>query len=133
MILACPICCFIPMPNGRFAMVDPEDWIDLHKYHWYLKHARGGTYAYRKIRVGTHQMRLYMHREITHAPKGTEVHHKNRNTLDNRKANLVILTPEEHYHIGQISHIIHRRGTKPEAGCEALPVGDWPATDKNNT
>jgi len=34
-----------------------------------------------------------LHRFITNAPKGTHVDHKNHNTLDNRRENLVVTTP----------------------------------------
>lgn len=38
-----------------------------------------------------------MHRQIVGATPDQEVHHKNRNTLDNRRANLQIITPAEHH------------------------------------
>jgi len=121
MILACPICCYVPLAGNLFAMVDPEDWVDLHKFHWYIKKGRGGMYAYRKLRKGRHQQRLYMHREIMHTKKGDECHHGNRNTLDQRKENLKNCTIKEHEQISQINRLIHRRGTKPIAGTGELP------------
>lgn len=39
--------------------------------------------------------RKYLHRLITNAPFGKVVHHKNHNTLDNRKSNLEITTASE--------------------------------------
>ena len=40
--------------------------------------------------------RLLLHRLITDAPAGLHVHHVNHNPLDNRRANLELLTPDEH-------------------------------------
>ena len=102
-------------------MVDPEDWIDLHKHKWFIKRARGGIYAYRKKYRGKKSFRLYMHREIMNTLSGFEVHHKNRNTLDNRRANLENVTPGKHQQIAQIGRIARRRGPRPKPGCQALP------------
>jgi hypothetical protein len=39
---------------------------------------------------------LYMHRLIANTPYGQVTHHRNRNSLDNRRANLVSLPPGVH-------------------------------------
>jgi hypothetical protein len=38
---------------------------------------------------------VYMHREITKAPKGMFVDHIDHNTLNNRRCNLWVCTPEQ--------------------------------------
>jgi hypothetical protein len=41
-----------------------------------------------------------MHRQITHCPTGSIVHHVNGNTLDNRRENLLVMKKDLHafYH-----------------------------------
>lgn len=40
---------------------------------------------------------VFMHRQIVVATPDQEVHHKNRNTLDNRRSNLELTTPRDHH------------------------------------
>lgn len=40
---------------------------------------------------------VFMHRQITQATPEQEVHHKNGNTLDNRRENLELKTPRDHH------------------------------------
>ena len=54
-------------------------------------------------------------RMITSAPKGMVVHHKNCNPLDNRKENLMVLTPKEHAQIhGEMKHEANTRRKQRE-------------------
>lgn len=65
-----------------FALVDDDMYEFLNKWRWSLSLG----YA-RNWDVKT-QKHYAMHRLIIDAPKGAKVDHKNRNTLDNRRANL---------------------------------------------
>lgn len=71
-------------------LIDEEDKYILQKYQLYVSKVKSGDFY-----VMT-DSRQYLHRILTNAPAGLHVHHKNRNTLDNRKQNLEVITPKEH-------------------------------------
>jgi len=85
----------IPLSQGKYAIVDTDDYVWLSKYRWYA--ARGGNtyYATRGQWSKTQKRRLTitMHRIIIEVPEGMFVDHINHNGLDNRKANLRLATP----------------------------------------
>lgn len=86
-------CKWIALTQGKFALVDAEDFEWLNQFSWvYAKgYARSGIYNPEIQKTRLHSM----HRMIT-KPSGTSsrgyadviVDHINGNTLDNRKANL---------------------------------------------
>ena len=39
---------------------------------------------------------VFMHRQLMNAGPELEVHHKNHNSLDNRRSNLILSTPSDH-------------------------------------
>jgi len=82
---------YIPLTQGRFAIVDAEDYNRLSRYDWFAMNSRQTCYAYRYSN-GTI---LSMHREIMRAPKGLICDHKNHNGLDNRKCNLRLCTRKQ--------------------------------------
>ena len=90
--------CRIYIGKGMFTVVDPDDFKRYAHLHVFAKRSSRGWYAVRKhiIAGKTHYIRL--HREIACAPYGLQVHHINRNTLDNRKRNLMLVTPADHAH-----------------------------------
>jgi len=87
----------IPLSQGRFALVDDADykWLSLHKWTLFPRKDRRGNpltpYAYRKEGRKT----VLMHRVIVGAKRGQYTDHKNRNGLDNRRANLRICTQRQ--------------------------------------
>ena len=82
----------IPLTQGKYAIVDPEDFERLNKYKWYAVKDSRTFYAYRNKRVGKKYISLGMHREILDPPGHLVVDHINHNGLDNRKANLRLAT-----------------------------------------
>jgi hypothetical protein len=77
----------IPLGDGHYAYVDVADYEWLSQWKW---HTQGGyAVRYEKKKL------IYMHRQITGAPKGKVVDHKNRNRLDNTRTNLRICTHAE--------------------------------------
>lgn len=80
----------IKLTQGRYAIVDVEDYEKLNKDKWYLFESRRENRFYA---VRTERRRnVFMHRRIMNAPKGAIVDHINRNGLDNRRANLRVVT-----------------------------------------
>lgn len=91
----------IPLTQGKFAIIDPDDYPRLAKYKWRLCKTKGKStpYAERSIRLPSGRYsRILMHRQILNLgqkpnpprtpPANLVIDHKNRNGLDNRKANL---------------------------------------------
>jgi len=85
----------IPLTQGKYAIVDPDDYYWLSEYKW---SAYGGAcnkfYALRKgpRRNGKRRKLIRMHREVANTPDGLECDHINGDGLDNRKANLRSVT-----------------------------------------
>jgi hypothetical protein len=78
----------IPLTQGKFAIVDAEDYGQLSRHKWQAQSRFGTFYAKRKVRRSTH----YMHREILKPPDGLICDHKDHNGLNNRKGNLRLCT-----------------------------------------
>jgi hypothetical protein len=80
--------CKIPLTQGRFAKVDPDDYIWLAQFRWHCKQNIRATYAVRTITYAGKSKRIYMHRLIANTPSDMVCDHINHNGLDNRKQNL---------------------------------------------
>lgn len=78
----------IPLSQGKFALVDDEDYEWLSSWHWYTFKGNTTLYAARKERDGSTYKTVFMHRVVLNAPKAMEVDHINSNGLDNRRENL---------------------------------------------
>jgi hypothetical protein len=76
--------CRIPLTQGLFALVDPEDFEELSKYRWYAARNRRCVYACRREKGKV----VLMHRQIMKTPPGMDVDHINLQGLDNRKRNM---------------------------------------------
>ena len=83
----------IKLTQGKYAVVDVEDYEKLNQLKWYAQRCGSGRtfYARRK----TSKIHIFMHRLIMQEPEGFLVDHKNRNGLDNRKTNLRLATHSE--------------------------------------
>ena len=79
----------IPLTQGKYAIVDPDDYWHLSKHKWYAAKMNGCFYAVRGIVTKDGKRRhLPIHRCIIKVPDNMFVDHINHNGLDNRKANL---------------------------------------------
>ena len=81
----------IPLTQGKYAIVDDEDFHDLSRYCWYFCSL---GYAQRKGPRIKNEKRttIRMHRFIMKPKTGDYVDHINGNRLDNRRENLRIAT-----------------------------------------
>lgn len=77
----------IPLTKGQFAIIDEEDFEKVSEFSWH--HLTSGKYGYAKR--GSNPQ-ILLHRFIMNAPKGKEVDHINRDSLDCRKENLRVCT-----------------------------------------
>jgi len=79
--------------EGKFAIVEPRDYYRLNNFQWYANGEDNLIYALRTV-ISPHKKTktVRMHREIMNAPDGVLVDHRNRNPLDNRRANLRLAT-----------------------------------------
>ncbi len=79
----------IPLTQGKYALVDPEDFTRLNKHKWHANKAKNTCYAVRRVHLGLNKWKhIKMHREILDPPGHLFVDHINHHGLDNRKANL---------------------------------------------
>jgi len=81
----------IPLTQGKFAIVDPDDYPHISKHKWRICKTKGKNvlYAERSIRLPNGKYsRILMHRQIIHVPEGYVIDHINGSGLDNHKANL---------------------------------------------
>jgi len=87
----------IPLTQGKYAIVDDEDFVILNQHKWNAVQYKGNKtwYAKRNQRVNGRQRTVLMHRQVMSAPPGLSVDHINHNGLDNRKSNLRICSHKE--------------------------------------
>ena len=86
----------IPLTQGKYAIVDPEDYERLAGYKWFAVRYERGYYAQRAAKDSKGRQRnVRMHRVILGEPKGKIIDHINHNGLDNRRANLRVATRQQ--------------------------------------
>lgn len=86
----CPVGArLIPLTQGRFAIVDAEDFARLNQFKWCLK---DGYAIHSRPRSLGPPRNLYMHRVIKDVGGRVSVDHGNRNKLDNRRVNLRLVS-----------------------------------------
>ena len=76
--------CRIPLTQGQFAIVDPENFDELNKHKWCVMRGKHTFYACRRENGRI----VLMHRQIMQTPVGMVVDHIDRNGLHNRVRNL---------------------------------------------
>jgi hypothetical protein len=81
----------IPLTQGKFAIVDADDYDQLSKHKWHVSKNHRTEYA----GMSPGGKYIKMHRLLLNAPPHLVVDHRDRNGLNNRKANLRLCTHQE--------------------------------------
>ena len=115
----------IPLTQGKFALVDSEDFEFLSQWNWSVD----GHYASRHARRPGNAKggRIRMHRVILGEPSGFEVDHKNHDTLDNRRSNLRVATSSQNR-----ANTVRRTDNKSGFKGVSPFQGKWRATIREN-
>ena len=81
----------IQLTQGKFAIVDDEDYDALSKFKW----THSGGYAYRLKTTKGISKKVWLHRVINNTPEGLFTDHINGDRLDCRKINLRTCTQSQ--------------------------------------
>ena len=84
------------MTQGKVCIVDALYKPILLKFNWRAVQAKRSWYAKADIVSHGKTITISMHRFIARTPRGMVCHHKNGNSLDNRKSNLENMTKKAH-------------------------------------
>jgi len=85
----------IALTQGKFALVDDEDYKELSEHKWCLSARATSSYAIRAEYLNGERLGVvYMHRQILD-PGDSHVDHRNGDGLDNRRDNLRICSQRE--------------------------------------
>jgi hypothetical protein len=86
----------IPLTKGYSAIVDNEDVEWLSQWRWRAQVSMRNGKLHRVVAVSTiNGNTTQMHRFVMHTPTGMDTDHINHNTLDNRRVNLRICSPQQ--------------------------------------
>ena len=118
----------IPLTQGKFALVDNEDYNWLNQWKWGANKGGNTYYAIRNSSGKlTKRKTILMHREILKALKEMECDHINHNGLDNRRLNLRLATKSQNAK-NRISY-----GVSKDLGVYFhIMSGKWEAKIKSN-
>ncbi len=91
----------IKLTQGKFALVDNEDYKQLNQWEWYAHTTpRSKThYAVRSAGKGSDRIKIFMAREIMKAQDNQRVEFLNGNGLDVQKANLKLSAKQKNGHL----------------------------------
>jgi hypothetical protein len=78
--------------EGKSSIVEPGDFYRVNNFHWSVKKNGPRIYAVRMDISGKKTKIISMQRELMSPPANLLVDHRNRDSLDNRRANLRLAT-----------------------------------------
>ena len=119
----------IELSQGKYAIVDDADYEWLSEWKWTYLITKGHEYACRNVYRPRKQHGM-MHREIMRPGAGMVVHHLNGNGIDNRRANLLVCTPQRHksFYGGSGSRRPEKTQKNKYKGVCRTPGGRWAVT-----
>lgn len=114
----------IKTSRGLDILADDEDEELLSRFSWYAVSNAGRFYAHAHVsrEIAKGDRRILMHRLLLQPPTGMVVHHINNNGLDNRRANLCIVTQRDNTR----SHTLRR-----PTGVHPYSPGVWRAQTRD--
>lgn len=86
----------IPLNDDHLAIIDAADQALARGFVWKAYRRHRSWYAGCRIRKGTQTRIVWLHRLIAATPFGLICHHRNRNSLDDRRANLLNMACRQH-------------------------------------
>lgn len=78
----------IKLTQGKFALVDDEDFDVLSKYKWRAQHNGGDRKHWRAVRYVPKKKFILMHRQVLNFPDSKCIDHADGDSLNNQKQNL---------------------------------------------
>lgn len=86
----------IELDPTHTAIVDANIYDFLSQHEWHAQRRQKSHYAYTNCQGDRRKPKLWMHRLIANTPSDQICHHRNRNSLDNRRANLRNMSRGDH-------------------------------------
>lgn len=86
----------IPLSKGLHAIIDAADFDLVSQYKWRAVKYHRCYYARATFYKNSTRHSVSMHRLLGETPASMVCHHRNRNTLDNRRINLLNMLKNEH-------------------------------------
>lgn len=87
----------IPLTQGKFALVDDEDYEYLNQWKWYAVNDHKMWYAIRNVKINHRKTTIKMHRIIMNPSIKEQIDHKDRDGLNNQKHNLRICNNSQNH------------------------------------
>jgi len=115
----------IRLTQGKYAIVDADDYWELAKYSWYAHKAENSYYAGRTVHMAKSKKTriVWMHREVICVPAGLMCDHINHDGLDNRKVNLRAATAAQNRFNSRTARI--RKSSKYRGVCWRADHKKW--------
>lgn len=79
----------IHLTQGLVTLIDDEDFSLISKYKWHASKSKCNYYARTDVRTNGQRKAVYMHRFLLGCTPEQEGHHKDGNSLNNQRVNLI--------------------------------------------
>ncbi len=115
----------IALTQGKYAIVDPEDFETLNLFKWCAAKDYETFYAIRYARINNKNTTIKMHRQIMNAKKNDIVDHRDKDGLNNTRENLRIATAAQNN--ANSKRGMNRGKSKYKGVCRDEKCGKWRA------